>query len=132
MAYEFDHVHIKSTDPGKTAEWYVKAFNFKILSDATRMWGDRFIRCETVNGTIINISGSRTNEKMGGGDASAHYGIEHFGIKVDDMDAEIKRLIGLGAKVMEGPIDVPNNGPRIAFIMAPEDVRIELMQYRNK
>jgi predicted enzyme related to lactoylglutathione lyase len=129
MAYEFDHVHLKSPEPGTTADWYVKAFNFKILTDAVRPYGDRFIRCETQGGTIVNISGARTAEKMGDGDASAHYGIEHFGIKVDDIEYEIERLGGLGAKLMEGPVDVPGVGLRIAFIKVPVDVRVEIMQY---
>lgn len=129
MGYAFDHVHLKSPDPGKTVEWYVKAFNFKIVSDAQRPWGDRFIRCETDDGVTVNISGARNEEKMGPGDASAHWGLEHFGIKVDDMKAEIDRLAGLGAKLMEGPVDVPG-GPIIAFIKAPDDTRIELLQWR--
>ena len=130
MAYEFDHVHLKSSDPGATADWYVKAFSFKIVSDAVRMWGDRFIRCQTVDGAIVNISGDRTDEKMGPGDAGAHWGLEHVGLKVDDIDAELVRLSDLGASVMEGPVDVPS-GPRIAFIKTPGDVRIELLQYHG-
>ena len=127
MAYEFNHVHLKAQDPEKTANWYVKAFDFKILSDSVRDFGDRFIRCETSNGVAVNISNERTGEQLGAGDATAHMGIEHFGINVDDIDAEIERLKGLGADLMEGPIDVPN-GPRIAFVKAPDDVRIEIMQ----
>ena len=130
MAYEFNHVHLKAPDPAKTAEWYVKAFNFKIVSDNVRIWGDRFVRCQTPDGTVVNISGARTNEKMGDGDASAHYGIEHFGINVDNVDAEIARLTELGAKLLEGPIAVPG-GNRIAFIKAPDDVRIELLEIRK-
>ena len=128
MSYEFDHVHLKSEDPGTTANWYVKAFNFKIIKDSVRTFGDRFIRCESSNGTIINISGARTNEQMGNGDSNAHWGLEHFGIKVTNMDEEIKRLEKLGAKLLEGPIQVPD-GPLIAFIKGPIDVRIELLQY---
>ena len=127
MAYEFNHVHIKAQDPEKTANWYVKAFDFKILSDSVRDFGDRFIRCQTSDGVAVNVSNERTGEQLGGGDATAHFGIEHFGINVDDIDAEIERLKGLGADLMEGPIDVPN-GPRIAFVKAPDDVRIEIMQ----
>ena len=127
MAYEFNHVHLKSPDPEKTANWYVKAFNFKIISDTVRPVGDRFVRCETSDGIVVNISGARTNEQMGNGDATAHWGLEHFGINVDDMDAEIKRLEGLGAELIEGPIDAAS-GMRIAFIKAPDDVRIELLQ----
>ena len=128
MSYEFDHVHLKSEDPGTTADWYVKAFNFKIIKDSIRTFGDRFIRCESSDGTIINISGARTNEQMGNGDSNAHWGLEHFGIKVTNMGEEIKRLEKLGAKLLEGPIQVPD-GPLIAFIKAPIDVRIELLQY---
>ena len=127
MPYEFNHVHLKSPDPGETAGWYVKAFNFQIESDVVRPYGDRFIRCKTPDGVAVNISGARTNEQMGDGDAVPHWGLEHFGVNVDDLDAEIERLSGLGAELMEGPIDVPN-GPRIAFIKAPVDVRIELLQ----
>ena len=127
MAYEFNHVHLKASDPGKTANWYVTAFNFRIVSDTVRVFGDRFIRCETPDGIAVNISGARTNERMGDGDATAHWGLEHFGLNVDDIDAEIERLKGLGAELMEGPIDVPD-GPRIAFIRAPDDARIELLQ----
>ena len=130
MTYEFDHVHIKAPDPGKTVDWYVKAFNFKVVSDSVRVYGDRFIRCETPDGTTVNISSARTDENMGSGDAGAHWGLEHFGVKVDDLDAEIERLTGLGAKLMEGPVEVPN-GPRIAFLKVPDDVRVELIQWQR-
>ena len=127
MAYEFHHVHIKSADPKKTAEWYVKAFNFTILSDAERPWGDRMVRCRMADGSGVNISNARTGETLGDADANAHLGLEHLGIKVDDVDAEIERLTGLGAQLLEGPLDVPN-GPRIAFLKTPADVRVEIIQ----
>ena len=114
MSYTFDHVHLKAKDPKAVADWYVKAFNFTIFNDTTRVFGDRFIQCKTEDGITINVSGPRTDEKLGEGDPTAHFGIEHFGIKVSDI---------------EGPIDVPN-GPLIGFIKAPENVRIELMQFR--
>ena len=80
-----------------------------------RSFGDRFIQCKTADGISVNISGARTNEHLRDGDATAHWGLEHFGVNVDDIDAEIQRLKDLGAELMEGPIGVPN-GPRIAFI----------------
>ena len=128
MAYNFEHVHLKAPDPEKTANWYVKAFNFEIFSDrGVRPTGDRFIECKTEDGVIVRISGARTGEKMGKGDADVHFGLEHFGITVDDMDAELERLQALGAELAEGPIDNPN-GMRLAFIKVPDDVRIEIMQ----
>ena len=127
MAYEFNHVHLKAPDPKATADWYVEAFDFKIISDTVRPVGDRFIRCQTSDGVVINISGARTDESMGDGNEDAHWGLEHFGLNVDDMDAEIERLTGMGATLKEGPLDNPN-GLRIAFIAAPDNTRIELLQ----
>ena len=127
MAYEFHHVHIKSADPKQTAEWYAKAFNFTIVNDTDRPWGDRMVRCRMADGSGVNISNERTGETLGDADASAHWGLEHLGIKVDDVDTEIERLTGLGAELLEGPLDVPN-GPRIAFLRTPVDVRVEIIQ----
>lgn len=128
MTYNFNHVHLKAPDPGKTADWYVKAFDFEIINDQNpRPQGDRFIRCRTKDGVAINISSARTGESMGDGDADAHWGIEHFGIEVDDIEKELSRLESLGAKVLEGPIHA-SGGLSIAFIQAPDNVRIEIMQ----
>lgn len=129
MAYKFNHVHLKASDPKKVADWYVNAFDFKIVSDTVRIYGDRFIACDTPDGTRVNISAARTNEKLGPGNANVHWGIEHIGITVDDCKAEIERLKKLGAELLEGPIDVPN-GPRIAFMRCPQEVRLELLQLK--
>ena len=70
MGYRINHIHLKSPDPRKTAEWYVTAFDFQIASDETRVFGDRFLRCKSADGGInVNISGARTNEKLGPGNA---------------------------------------------------------------
>jgi lactoylglutathione lyase len=128
MAYRINHIHLKAADPRKTADWYVTAFRFRIVSDEVRVYGDRFVRCQSEDGTAVNISGARTGERLGPGDASAHHGLEHFGFDSEDLEADIARLGTLGAPLLEGPIQVPN-GPRIAFLQAPDDVRIELIQW---
>jgi len=131
MAYRINHIHLKAPDPKKTAEWYVRAFGFKIVSDEVRAFGDRFLRCQSEDGgMMVNISGARTGEKLGPGDASAHHGLEHFGLDSQDLESDIARLEGLGARLLEGPIQVPN-GPRIAFLRAPDDCRVELIEPRR-
>jgi len=131
MAYRINHVHLKAPDPRRTAEWYVKAFAFKILSDEVRVFGDRFVRCQSEDGGMnVNISGARTDERLGQGDANAHHGLEHFGLDSANLEADIARLEGLGARLLEGPIQIPN-GPRIAFMRAPDDVRVELIEPRK-
>ena len=130
MPYRINHIHLKSPDPEKTANWYVQAFNFKIVSDEVRSFGDRFIRCQSEDGGMaVNISGARTGETLGPGDASPHHGLEHFGFDSADLEAVIKRLQGLGAELLEGPIPT-GNGVTIAFIKAPDDTRLELIERR--
>ena len=132
MAYRINHIHLKASDPRRTAEWYVGAFDFKIVNDETRIFGDRFVRCQTEDGgMMVNISGARTGETLGGGDASAHHGLEHFGFDSAGLEADITRLEGLGARLLEGPIQIPN-GPRICFMWAPDDVRVELIERPKK
>jgi lactoylglutathione lyase len=131
MGYRINHIHLKSPDPRKTAEWYVKAFDFEITSDETRVFGDRFVRCRSADGGVnVNISGARTNERLGPGDASPHHGLEHFGFDSVDVEADIKRLTALGARLLEGPTPIPN-GPRIAFLQGPDDTRLELVEARK-
>ena len=126
MAYTFNHVHLKAPDPKKTADWYVEAFGFEIVRDDVRPTGERFLRCRTVEGTIVNISGPRPNDNYGPGDASLHHGLEHFGLDSEDVQADVERLLGLGAELLQGPIDTPT-GLTVAFIKGPDDVRIELL-----
>ena len=59
-----------------------------------------------------------------------HIGLEHFGFDSTHLETDITRLEGLGARLLEGPIQNPN-GPRIAFLQAPDDVRVELVEARK-
>ena len=126
MPFNVDHIHLKSSDPKKTADWFVEAFKVEILSDTVRPIGDRFIATKAEDGFTINISSERTDEVLGPADANPHYGLEHFGMVTDDMDGDIARLVGLGAELKEGPINNAG-GVTIAFIAAPGDIRIELL-----
>jgi len=131
MAYRINHIHLKAPDPRKTAEWYANAFAFKILSDEVRVFGDRFVRCQSEDGGMtVNISGARTGETLGPGDAGAHHGLEHFGFDSEHLEADIARLEGFRARLLQCPIQIPD-GPRIAFLRAPDDVRVELIERRR-
>ena len=132
MPFRVNHIHLKSSDPKKTADWFVEAFKVKIISDTTRPVGDRFIVTEAEGiggqpGMRINISSERTGEKLGPADANAHYGLEHFGFDTDDMAADLKRFESMGAEIKEVQDPMPN-GQQIAFIAAPGGIRIEMIK----
>jgi lactoylglutathione lyase len=126
MRNRINHIHLKASDPRKTAEWWAKAFAFTIVSDDVRASGDRFVRCRTEDGVMVNISGSRKGETLGPAVADVHLGLEHLGFESVDLDADLLRLQDLGARVLEGPLNLPN--ARVAFLGTPDDVRIELIQ----
>lgn len=131
MPYNINHIHLKYSDPKRAADWFVKAFNFTIVSDTVRPFGDRFVVTRSENGVQVNISSERTNEKLNKGDADAHYGLEHFGFDTADIDVDVKKLTGLGAVLKEGPIRL-GDGRAIAFLACPGDVRVELIQAAKK
>jgi lactoylglutathione lyase len=128
MAFHINHIHIKSRDPKSSADWFVNAFNFRILTDAVRPTGDRFIRCETEDGTLrVNFSGQRNGETLPEGCVGPQLGLEHFGIDSSDIRADVDRLVSLGAKLAEGPQE-GRGGQLIAFLHTPDGIRVELIQ----
>ena len=127
MQYSLEHIHLKAVDAEATANWYVKAFRFEIFSDRITGAGARSIECKTVDGVLIRISGPRPGDDMDSGNSGIHYGLEHFGLIVEDLESELIRLDNLRALTLDGPLDI-GNGRKVAFIEAPDNVRIELMQ----
>ena len=121
MPYRINHIHLKASDPRKTADWYVKAFAFKIVSDETRVFGDRFVRCQSEDGTPVNISGARTNEKLGAGDARAHHGLEHFGFDSTDIEADMETSdLRRGWRLLDAiEAEVGRVGPALASLRRP-------------
>ena len=125
MAHQFDHGHIKSRDPRKTAQWWAGMFGAKLLPER-EVGGTLFAPIE-IGGVKINISSASAAEaeQMGEGSADVHFGLEHIGLQTDDLDADLARLREQGLQVFEVR-KTPTM--RIAFVETPESVRVELMQ----
>jgi catechol 2,3-dioxygenase-like lactoylglutathione lyase family enzyme len=56
-----------------------------------------------------------------------HLGLEHIGLAVTNIDAVCAELKARGAEFVVEP-HTPRPGVRIAFVRAPENVRIELLE----
>ena len=56
-----------------------------------------------------------------------HYGLEHIGLTVDDVDAAVEELRAIGAEIAIGPL-TRNPGLLLAFVRGPEGIMIELVQ----
>ncbi|HEY1479620.1 MAG TPA: VOC family protein [Gaiellales bacterium] len=52
----------------------------------------------------------------------------HIAITVDDMDAALERLDGLGIRPERAPYTISEGGSRLCFVRDPDQYRIELIE----
>ncbi len=57
------------------------------------------------------------------------YGTEHFGMKVDDLEAALQQCRGAGGKVVMEATQI-RPGTRIAFFMGPDNILVELVEIK--
>ncbi len=124
MKFGMNHIHIKAQDARQTAQWYVENFGARIGNEANTN-GILTLRTD-LGGVRINIT-EPPSDGLPSGTSEPHMGLEHFGIETDDLEGAINSLAGKGVKVLE-PIRALPSGMRIAFVEAPDNVRLELMQ----
>jgi len=126
--FTFEHIHIVSADPTNAAKWYEAAFGAKIIS--VPKFPDGRDRAEVrLEGFRILIRSPRTESLPSEDSPMSRRGIEHFGIRVDNMDAAVAHLKSKGVPLLDGPkLSLPS-GYTVAFVMAPDNVLIELLQY---
>ena len=82
-----------------------------------------------LGGVQILIRGAREGEHFTRGGVP-HFGTNHFGLEVADIEATVAELRGRGVTIEVEPWDF-GPGMRIAFVKGPDDVRIELVQTRS-
>ena len=116
--YWIDHIHLMSPEPEKTAEFYVKMFGAKQVSKHELGNGRVTVNLE-LNGTTILIS-------QQAGD-NAPTGLAHFGIGTDNLDEAVDDLKARGVEFTMGKREI-RPGFKISFLLAPENVSIELQE----
>jgi lactoylglutathione lyase len=119
----YDHVHLHSPDPIKTAEFYEKMFNAKRIevrqqpngrvSVEVRLNEARILIAQTQNPTI----------------PTANAGLDHWGIRTDDIESAVANLKANGVKFRDEIREV-RPGVKIAFFWAPDNVLIEIMEIK--
>ena len=80
-----------------------------------------------VGGARINVSSPPPGQSLPRVSANLHLGLDHFGLQTDDIVGLLASLQPKGLEILE-PLRLVPSGARIAFVRAPDNVRIELMQ----
>lgn len=127
-AFTFNHIHLCSRDPVATAQYYHRMFGAKII-ESVQSDGKGRIDLD-INGLAIYILRVPPESDMPDSPSGPHLGLDHFGFRVaklDEVAAELKRR---GAEFAVEPYTI-RPGVRIAYIQAPENVRVELVERAN-
>lgn len=121
--YTYDHIHLRSRDPMETARYYNRVFDAEIL-ESVQSDGQPRVDLD-INGLTIYIA--RADAHQPPGPVDPHLGLDHFGLRVDNLDEAAAQLKERGAEFSTEPREL-RPGLKIAFVRAPDDVRIELLE----
>jgi catechol 2,3-dioxygenase-like lactoylglutathione lyase family enzyme len=122
--FTWEHIHLKTPDPEATAAWYESNLGAEIV---------RTKQSDGSNRIDLNLSGQKVflapvdPAKVGAAPAMPYLGMDHFGMTVDNIDAAVAELKAKGVTFTMDPTSI-RPGVRIAFLTAPQNVSIELIQ----
>ncbi len=125
-SYWHDHIHLASPAPLKTAQFYEGMFKAKRVSTRKLADGRTSIQLD-LNGSRILVTERQAQAKTARGSSGTVYGLEHFGLKTDNLEAAVAELKANGVKFRD-EIREARPGLKIAFLWAPENVLIELLE----
>ena len=123
--YTYDHIHLRTRDPQGMAQYFNKMFDAKIL-ESVQSDGRPRVDLD-LDGLIIFIAPVTADADIPASPRDPYLGLDHFGLRVDSVDETVAELKRRGADIVDEPRTI-RPGVRIAFVRAPEDVRIELLE----
>ena len=113
----FHHVHLKTTMPMSTIDWYTTTFGGEATSykDAAGLkairYDDMYVFVQNTLRAVASTQGRS---------------VDHIGWRFKDFDATIKRLKALDVKFVVEP--TKSGDHMIAFIEGPDGVKIEIVE----
>jgi lactoylglutathione lyase len=122
MAFRINHLHLKTPDPKKTADFYVEHTGAKIVKENTRPDGSKNYRLN-LHGVELNVTQFLEEQKLG-----QFYGLEHVAIDTDNFAGEVAKIKAAGIKILEERV-LPD-GRKVCFFEGPEGVRLEFLEMR--
>lgn len=123
--YVYDHIHLRTRDPKGMAEYFHKVFDARII-ESVQSDGRPRVDLD-IDGLIVFIAPVAEDADVPAGPKEPYLGLDHFGFRVENIDETVAELKRRGADIVDEPRTI-RPGVRIAFVRAPEDVRIELLE----
>ena len=123
--YSFNHIHLLTRNPKATAQYYNKMFGAKVI-ESTQSDGKQRVDVE-LGGLSIFILPVPAEQDTPASPPGPYLGLDHFGLRVSNLDEAVAELKAKGAEFAVEPKTV-RPGVRIAYVRGPENVRIELVE----
>lgn len=132
--YLINHTHITCANPAKLLDFYTKTMGGK-LEGETVLGGSHKAWDVNLGGLVIRISDwtnadESLKKEYDRAKGKQQFGIHHLGMTVDNLDEACVELRKNGAEFILPP---KATGPtsKVAFIVAPENVLIELIERKH-
>ncbi len=122
--YGFDHLHFKCSDVEVMAKFLTE--NFGGIQLAKNTGGSAPMIRMKVGGQTLLLSGKGPNDQIEGDMSQRRYGLDHWGLSVTDLDAAYEDLTAKGVRFTLPP--TAYSSLRIAFLLSPDNVQIELLE----
>jgi catechol 2,3-dioxygenase-like lactoylglutathione lyase family enzyme len=117
MTLKLNHLHLKTRDPAKTAQFYVDTLGAKIVSQNKN--GFRL----DLHGLALNVTNFLTEQSR-----EQKYGMEHIAIDTDELDSVIEKLKAQDIHILEQTI--VSGGRRVCFFEGPDGVQLEFIEMK--
>ena len=116
----FDHIQLRSPDPEATAIWFERHLGAEIVRSSGRV-------DFRLGGINVFIAPVVDGDGVGQPPVAPYQGLDHFGLKVKDIDTVAAELKRQGVAFTTEPTTI-RPGVRVCFIRGPQGVSIELLE----
>jgi catechol 2,3-dioxygenase-like lactoylglutathione lyase family enzyme len=123
--YTYDHIHLRTRDPQGMAEYFHRVFDAKVI-ESVQSDGRPRVDLD-IDGLIVFIAPVAADADIAASPPDPYLGLDHFGFRVDNVDETVAELKRRGAEIADEPRTI-RPGVRIAFVRAPDNIRIELLE----
>jgi catechol 2,3-dioxygenase-like lactoylglutathione lyase family enzyme len=123
MTFTCDHIHLRSLDPEKAAQFYAAMLGATIQSRSHHGGALRVV--VDLGGLQLFIEQVAPQTPIP--PPPPFVGIEHVGLRVENLDEVVADLRSKGGRFVVEP-NSPRPGLKLAFIEGPDGVRIEILE----
>ena len=118
--FNWDHVHIRTSDPEGTAKWFADTLGAEIVRTPVRL----DVKLGSAN---IFLAPVTAGDGVNPPPSTPYQGLDHFGLSVKDIDDVAAHLKTKGVQFTKEPHTI-RPGVRICFIRGPQGISIELLE----